>query len=174
MSTGIDYGMGVTNRDLENGIRYGVIPINHLSSWALECSEAVYPDTVEVECPSCGSCFETENSDETFCDNCNAEFSTSYAWDSVEPIGYDYTPNDPEYTTESDETDIFVTKSPFYTRADFCSPCAPGACYLLSPNPEGEKAYCLGHDFFEEGKAPYPVYRVVNDSEVLPETEESA
>jgi hypothetical protein len=33
----------------------------------------------------------------------------------------------------------------------------------------GAKAYCFGHDWFENGVAPYPVYRVVDDAAVEPE-----
>lgn len=66
-----------------------------------------------------------------------------------------------------DSTDIFIIDSPYYTLARLCSPCAPNACYLLNPDRElGLKAYCFGHDWFEGGKAPYPVFRVDNDEEV--------
>jgi hypothetical protein len=53
-----------------------------------------------------------------------------------------------------------VVKSPFYTYAQFCSPCVPGAGNLDNPMAEGVKTYCLGHDWFEGGVAPYPVWRV--------------
>jgi hypothetical protein len=33
----------------------------------------------------------------------------------------------------------------------------------------GVRTYCLGHDWFEDGKAPYPVYRVDNGELVLPD-----
>lgn len=67
-----------------------------------------------------------------------------------------------------DDTDIFILRSPYYTRAQFCSPCAPGAGHLRNPDPEGVRTYCLGHDWFEDGQAPYPVYRVDNDELVPP------
>jgi hypothetical protein len=53
-----------------------------------------------------------------------------------------------------------VLKSPYYTYANYCSPCVPGAGNL-DDIVEGEvKTYCFGHDWFEEEKAPYPVYSV--------------
>lgn len=86
--------------------------------------------------------------------------------------------------------DLWVIKSQFYTYAQFCSPCAPGACHLANPlsvkiqagiasiadtnDGDGEtfvnsnKCYCLPHDWFEGGKAPYRVFRVDNNEEVLP------
>jgi hypothetical protein len=66
------------------------------------------------------------------------------------------------YKIESafDNTELFVTKSPFYTFTQFCSPCAPGAGNLDNYCEDGARTYCLGHDWFEDGKAPYPVYSV--------------
>ena len=89
--------------------------------------------------------------------------------DCIEPVGYAYQGDG--YVCESDEYgDIFVTKSPYYTYAEFCSPCAPGACYLKSPLDEKDdnnKCYCLGHDWFELGKAPYKVYSVETNEEII-------
>jgi hypothetical protein len=67
-----------------------------------------------------------------------------------------------------DDSDIFVMSSPYFTRASYCSPCAPGACYLLSPDEDGDKAYCFGHDWFKDGKAPYPVFLVASGEEIKP------
>jgi hypothetical protein len=61
-----------------------------------------------------------------------------------------------------------VLRSPYYTRGNFCSPCVPGGVSLESDNPDGAKAYCLGHDWFENGVAPYTGYMVADDS-VVPE-----
>ena len=85
--------------------------------------------------------------------------------------------DDGEYLAEQasdSHVDIFVTKSPFYTRAQFCSPCAPGACYLLDSDDRHEKAYCFGHDWFEGEIAPYHVYRVDDDTLVMPPTREGS
>jgi hypothetical protein len=85
-------------------------------------------------------------------------------------------------------TDVFVGKSPYFTYAPECSPCVPNAGNLDSAEGfEGAepslkaahivqertakrkgwlKTYCLGHDMFEGGKAPYPVWSVEDEKEV--------
>jgi hypothetical protein len=58
---------------------------------------------------------------------------------------------------------IFVERSEFYTYARECSPCVPNAGDL--DHADGSlKTYCLGHDWFEDDKAPYPVYSVADDA----------
>lgn len=152
MGTGIDYGMGRTNVDPSNGIRFGVIPSNDvLQSWA-DSSESVYPDPEPVECTSCGGTGEVDGDGD----------------DMSEPLGFTYSDEGYECTQSGDDSDIFITRSPFYTFAPYCSPCAPGAVYLRDANPEGVKGYCFGHDWFEAGRAPYPVYRVDTGEEVPP------
>ena len=137
---GIDYGRGVTNIDAETGIRYGVIPMNAvLQAWA---------DSAEP--------------------NYGEEVLDREDLDGVEPYSYDYE-GDGYIANQSDDNDIFITKSPYYTYAQYCSPCAPGACYLLNPCKDGERAYCFGHDWFEDGKAPYPVFDVKTGHVVNPE-----
>jgi hypothetical protein len=137
MNTGIDYGRGTTNIDPETGIRYGVINQNEvLQAWA-DSADPVFP--------------ESENEEDID--------------DFIEPDGYTY--NDDGYICEqfADDPDIFVCKSPYYTYCAFCSPCAPGAGYLLDKRNEltGIKTYCFGHDWFEDEKAPYPVFSVETD-----------
>jgi hypothetical protein len=141
---GIDYGLGQTNIDVANGIRYGVIPQYECLQACADSSEPQYP---ELE--------ESEESGDCDCD-CDCD---------CEPIGFVL--DDEEYlaTQGYDDCDIFILKSPYYTLCDHCSPCAPGAGYLMSPG--SVKAYCFGHDFFEDGKAPYRVFRVDTDEEVL-------
>ncbi len=53
---GIDYGMGTTNIDKENGIRYGVIPQNEVLQVWCDSSEAYYGEPEECTCmnPECG------------------------------------------------------------------------------------------------------------------------
>lgn len=172
---GIDYSMGMSNVDLDTGIRFGVISTYSLSSWVAGEAEPIYPDTVEIECPHCSESFETDNlcpDDYQTCVDCKGEFQ-SRDLELLEPIGWDYASGDPEYVTESSETlnAVFVLKSPFVTYGKYCSPCAPGAVDLDSPlaADEGQKAYCFGHDYFEDGKAPYAVYDAVTGAEVLPE-----
>ena len=148
-SLGIDYGLGTTNIDLKTGIRYGVIHQDEvLQAWA-DSSEPVYHTCEDKEC----------NDDED-CEYCDPLYFT------FEKEGY---------LTEQtqDDPDIFITKSPFYTYCAYCSPCAPGAGYLMDPKDKktGIRSYCFGHDWFESGRAPYDVYRVSDDKLVLPEKE---
>ena len=184
MSKGIDYGGGITNIDKKTGIRFGVIHQNEvLQAWA-DSSEAEYgPPT----CPKCGNeadkldafgdsfkdgipddyTTEKYECDEFVCVDCKHVFGSESAYGD-EPLGFYLKDN--EYEAQQDSCgDIFITKSPYYTRAEFCSPCAPGACYIINSREDGDKAYCFGHDFFDFGKAPYPVYAVKDDSVVLPE-----
>ena len=64
---------------------------------------------------------------------------------------------------------ILIIKSPYYTLADYCSPCIPGACHLRFPTGDGVRAYCFDHSWFEEDVAPYPIFRVSDNSYVKPE-----
>lgn len=138
-NVGIDYGLGKTNID-KNGIRYGVIHQNEvLQAWC-DSSEPYYGKDFDHDDPSN---------------------------DYVDPISFFI--DDAEYSAESDDSgDIFITKSPFYTNAQFCSPCAPGAGYLMSPCADGPKTYCFGHDWYDNGKAPYPVYSVETGKLIKP------
>jgi hypothetical protein len=146
---GIDYGRGITNIDAATGIRFGVIPQNEvLQAWA-DSSEPIYPS-----CPDHG-------------DDCPDDCDYN---ENSEAIGFEYS-GDGYEAEAGDDGDIFITKSPFYTYAQFCSPCAPGACYVTStvePDPNN-RAYCFGHDWFEDGQAPYPVYSVETGGKVEPE-----
>lgn len=152
MGAGIDWGMGSTNIDRTNGIRFGVLPVaDVLQSWA-DSSEPVYPDPEPIECDSCGGTGEVEPDD----------------MDGAEPLGFTYAGEGYECFQSGDDSDIFLTRSPFYTRARFCSPCAPGAVYLRDADADGERGYCFGHDWFDGGRAPYPVFRVDTGEEVPP------
>jgi hypothetical protein len=164
MARGIDYGMGTTNRDPKTGIRYGVISQNEvLQSWC-DSSEAVYPDPETVTCEACGGEGLVE---EEKCEDCGGEGTVEEDMEFAEPSYFEY--NDDGYVAHcGNDGDIFVTKSPYFTRAAFCSPCAPGACYLMSPCEDGERAYCFGHDWFEDGRAPYPVFSVETGEEIHP------
>jgi hypothetical protein len=88
------------------------------------------------------------------------------------------------------QSDMFVSKSPYFTYAQFCSPCVPGGCNLDSPFeglavPQGDhksfaedfaleadaagfaKCFCLGHDFFDKDQAPYEVFSVATGKRVV-------
>lgn len=177
---GIDYGMGQVNINKETGIRYGVIPVMNL--------QQEWPDSMESDYgpPTCGKCGnEAELYDEEkygeykdqhrvkdyACANCERVFESEDAF-SEEVISWDLDNEEYRLWIGSDCIDMFVMRSPYYTHAEFCSPCAPGACYLLSPNPDAPKAYCLGRDWFDDEKAPYPIFLVADGSQVLSESEE--
>lgn len=164
---GIDYsGIGVTcNRDKETGIRYGIIPQNQVGQAWFDSSE---PDYGSPHCPYCGHDLK-EGKDYVRCPKCRKAIRDMGECYPDECNGCSL--DDGEYKAFSDDSgDVWVIKSPYYTRAQFCSPCAPGACYLANPCDDGEKAYCFGHDWFDDGKAPYPVYSVETDELVNPET----
>ena len=136
-----------------------------------DCSKVWYPmELDEGFCPECnGKCnlieFEGERS-EYACYACAYLFDSDEAY-SDEPLGWNYDGNG--YTlSDCLDNDIFVLKSPYYTFAQFCSPCVPGAGNLDNPDPDGVKCYCLGHEWFEEEKASYPVYQVSDDILINP------
>lgn len=181
MNKGIDYSIGTANRDNENGIHYGVISQNEvLQAWA-DNSEPYCPcedcgdwdlaqedDTgswfvVDVDNKNVAGPFDNEEEARDYVDDNKSDIC---GCDFCEPSSF-YV-DDEEYKAEQsrDDTDIFILKSPYYTRCQYCSPCAPGAGYVMNTVPDGIKAYCFGHDWFEDGKAPYPVYRVDNDERV--------
>ena len=177
-SKGYDYGLGVTNIDTETGIRFGVICSHDISLAWDDTAEAVYGDPT---CPQCGNPAQdidcapedyrnlddwTVQGNDRCCPECKFIFSEDCAYPDI-PL--EWVINEDEYQAVSvgDDPDIFLCKSPYYTHAQFCSPCAPGACHLGHPTPDGEKTYCFGHDWFENEVAPYPVYRV-SDNQLVP------
>lgn len=178
MSAGIDYGCGTANVDHATGFRYGVISQHSvLQAWA----DSAEPDYGKPACPKCGNEV-VEYSDEAHgdylhvgsgsyrscadyaCEACERYLVSEDAFGD-EALGWSY--NDEGYElTDCLDSDIFILKSPYYTKAQFCSPCVPGAGNLDSPDADGVETYCLGHDWFEDGKAPYPVYSVQTREQV--------
>jgi hypothetical protein len=174
MLAGIDYGCGQTNVDHKTGIRFGVISQGSvLQAWC-DSAEADYGEPI---CPKCGNTASNsadlpEESEEWGiaqgacsdygCKRCEYVFDACEAFGD-EPQGWHYE-GDGYECVDCLDSDIMILKSPYYTKAVFCSPCVPGACSIESPDSDGAKAYCFGHDWFEDGKAPYPVYRVDNDN----------
>lgn len=175
-NAGIDYGMGRTNIDVKTGIRYGVISKHSvLQAWA----DSAEPDYGEATCPKCGnvavdyddekhSGFRSGHCAEYACESCELAFPSEQAWGD-EPLGWSYS-GDGYDLVDCLDSDIMVLASSFYTFGNYCSPCVPGAVSLESDNPDGAKAYCLGHDWFEEGRAPYPVYSIETGAIVEPES----
>jgi len=178
MARGIDYsGPGATcNRDPDTGIRYAIIPIHNLGEGAHDEFEAVYvarcphcahelPDDTHfttrsvkrpggsignvqaTDCPACGKLI---REDDQYGDEADAQVC-----------------DDGMYKAHLDSSqDVWFTKSPYFTRAAFCSPCAPGACYLNSPCDDGERCFCPGPEWFDDEKAPFPIYSVATGERV--------
>jgi DNA-directed RNA polymerase subunit RPC12/RpoP len=168
VSAGIDYsGPGSTvNRDPETGIRYGIISLHKLGEFAPESFEAEY----DARCPHCG----TEVPDDTHFTAENRPTNAMHGYYAVCLSCEKPFEEDDQYSDEASRNicddgevkasldpdgDVWVFMSPYFTRAAFCSPCAPGACSLNSPCDDGERAYCLGPDWFDDlNRPPYPIY----------------
>jgi len=154
-SIGIDYGMGRTNLEQKAGIRYGVISLHSISP---DCWDSLELERDSTACPFCGDAVKKSRSKkwDWFCPACREHFF----WENVSLDDPDapFTYRGDGYRLEGKGTNVFVTKSAFVTTCGYCSPCAPGAGDLDDPHPEGVKTFCLGHEWFEGGKAPYPVY----------------
>lgn len=167
MSKGIDYSCGRSNFDAATGIHYGVISQHSVMPEALNDLEPYYGDPT---CPQCSADVTDganapedapqykRGSADYYCTACNHTIDSEHCFPD-ESSGFTYKQDGYELTDCLD-TDIFVLKSPYYTHAQFCSPCVPGAGNLDSACDDGVKTFCLGHDWFEDGKAPYPVYSV--------------
>lgn len=179
MNAGIDYGLGRTNIDRATGIRYGVISSRTIGEAWYENSEADYGDPT---CPQCGETIGYSSDAPDFPDSVEPDWFTGkdfvcftceacYWSDDAfgdDPIGHHF--EDADYTlTDCLDSDVMIIRSPYYTYAQFCSPCVPGAGNLDTPIADGVKTYCLSHDWFETDTAPYPVYRVSDNSLVQPE-----
>jgi hypothetical protein len=171
MGKGIDYGLGQTNIDLATGIRFGVIPAMRVDFW-YDAAEPSYPKDTCPE-PDCGAERDdttSENADgsDLLCAHCGFA-APEEQWSADDPAGY-FVDEEGIKAFQGESGDIFVEVSPYFTRAEFCSPCAPGACYLTHATEEGARAYCFPHDWFEDGRAPYPVFSVATGERVLPVT----
>jgi len=95
---------------------------------------------------------------EAWCISCEQDFN-----EDIDPVGEYYNDEGYECTRQCDDSDIIITKSPYFTYAQFCSPCFPGGCYLLEPLDEpiqNNKCYCFGEDWFEDNMNPYDIYSV--------------
>ena len=156
------------NTDEETGISYGVISQNSLNLDAINSwyeNDSIYDEYVEglAEQVKTGEISEDEKEDRL------AEYDNDYH--------HHYVVDDEGISAEHFENlnAWYITKSPFYTFCKKCSPCCPGAGDLDAPiNPDGhevvslwDKAYCLPKEYFENENAPYRVFRVDNDGEVI-------
>lgn len=218
---GIDYGLGRSNVDHATGIRYGVISSHDIGQSWYDSAEADYGDP---HCPKCGNpaivipshseqlpdgggVSITQEIPEAYedydiekhacgdyaCEQCEYLFDGESAFPE-EAIGYSYE-SDGYKMVDCLDSDVMVLRSEFFTYAQYCSPCVPGAGNLNTELvPEGSeeaeadrpivdvkayhvaaeeagypRVYCLGHDWYEEHRAPYRVFKVSDGSEVLPE-----
>ena len=192
---GIDYSLGRSNVDA-NGIHYGVISINSLNLDCVY-DGSFDEDYGEPTCPKCGNTVnavpshteqlengvaihvDIPNNMEDWpnlhswgcvdyaCAHCEHMLDSSEVY-SEEMLGMSYDRDGYKISSAFDNTELFITASPFYTRAQYCSPCAPGAGNLDHPCDDGPKTYCLGHDWFDDGVAPYAVYEVATGLPVIP------
>ena len=186
---GLDYsGPGSTvNRDADSGIRYGVISCNSMGEGFYDHQEMDYG---EPHCPDCGCEVKSGEGADYECSSCGQ------GWDSEdcfpdEACGWSI--EDGEYTIVNClDNDAMVIKSPYYTYAQMCSPCVPGAGNLDNPMPVFEgaepslkafailwrrqaeeagypKVFALNYDWFDQyNPCPYPViFRVEDDEPVF-------
>ncbi len=176
---GIDYACGQpVNRNAQTGLRFGVIHSNKISPEAFDgivqngtdVDFETYQDDIRKAVKSAlESALEdyigshdiaavVEAAQDAALENCGDRYESG-----GDCTRYNYDSDGYKIQTASDG-DMFITESPFFTYAQFCSPCAPGACYLANPleSPvEANKCYCLGKDWFDEfNPCPYPVYSV--------------
>lgn len=172
---GIDYGHGKTNIDNETGIRYGVIHSRHVSEMWNEDAQPI----INTRCPHCGYELTQEMYDEAIsycskegdpedlelrtCPSCN-EILYDCSFENSDPVGYMIDTDEIKAVMGYDDYDIMVIKSPYYTKCEYCSPCAPGACTILSQHVQDDKAYCFGPDAYEESCEKPVIYRVSDDS----------
>jgi len=166
--TGTDYDPEAkTNRILvmtDNGvetIHFGVISQNaeHLEDEFHEEIDEIY----EAHCPHCGHELDPDSPDYDIawleeCPHCEVEIDPDDCYDD-EPSSRVLRSGGYEGTVNS-HGNLFLSLSKYYTNAQFCSPCYPGAGQLENPCEQGPKTFCLGHEWFVDEKAPYPVYVV--------------
>lgn len=175
---GIDYGLGKANVDNETGIRFGVIGQNadrlnmHATQEIWEqgrnLSFESYQDEVKKALSNALSDYFSDHKQWTGEKESKLERETQNAFDAIsDALNDEYQGENDRYLYEKDgyqiqtgESDLMVLKSPYFTHAQFCSPCFPGGGHLENHCEAGPKTYCLGHDWFEDNKAPYPVYSV--------------
>ncbi len=196
---GIDYaGPGSTvNRDSLTGIRYGIIRGNDLMAEVLDditvhgedLGFKAAEEELKTELRHALEDYFSDWADSKRLTNAveNA-FDALDGWaDGIDTSGPWQWEKEGYSVRLAEDGDVWVFKSPFYTYAQFCSPCAPGACHLGNPLDvkvqagiasilnagEGEtfvnsnQCYCLDRSWFDDEKAPYRMWRVDTNEEVL-------
>ena len=179
------------NFDEKTGIRYGVISPHNIgqnSEYDLyggpNCTDPYYESgKKELEEKIDSFFLDIGNLSDEVKESLKDQIITEWFVGYENPDGaMDYSDKDYDLHVSGDNFGIFVMKSPYYTYCRDCSPCAPGAGDLNAPVdiPEftemdnGDRALCLGPEWFDQDndqysrKIPYRVFRVSDDSEVLP------
>lgn len=152
--------------------------------YTMECTIPLFPMPAdEMRCPDAdcnGTVYRVEferdkyaSDNDYLCLPCHYIIDSSEAY-SGEPLGWSSEDDGYILHIDSDAIDLWVLKSPFYTYAQYCSPCAPGALWILNPvSEEGPKGYCLDKSWFEGENCPYPYYSVETRERVYTPKEES-
>ena len=160
----MEEGMVKANVDPETGIRHGVINQQSVMEGAMDDFYFQYPKS----CPYCGEDDSYKSTDLGFdeyrCDSCR-KIMPIEEMTPDEPISFHYD-KDGYFLTNWFNNDILVLRSKFYTLAELY-PGVPGPGNLNTPMEDGVKTYALGHDWFEGGIAPYPVYRVSDNVQIV-------
>jgi len=168
---GIDYGsMSRRNRDSNTGIRYGLIGQNSVCSDAVndivmngeDMGHTSYrEEKIEEIARAIAGAIDGDHKD--YLEMAGEIFDESSAAEFFESEGpWEYEDGEGSYMLSGSE--VWVFKSIYYTHAQYCSPCMPGAANLDSSCENGPKAYCLGPDWFDEyNPCPYPIFRVEDD-----------
>ena len=170
---GIDYsGPGSTvNRDSETGIRYGMISQNSLNQDA--AAEVYYngsdlgfeenkENLKKAISAAIQSAAEEHGASVNDPDEAAQEIVDNVEWQDSESGPFMLEADGVKVQTTSNN-ELWVFKSPFYTKAQFCSPCVPGAGNLDCFCSDGPKTYCLPVDWFENEIAPYDIWSVETD-----------
>jgi hypothetical protein len=169
-----------SNFDIPTNICCGVIGQNAIKQGALNDFKVDFGDP---RCPKCGRTVADITSsldDETmlkttqygghgfveyYCTTCDHTLDESDCLPD-DSSGLKYTRN--EYEIYCLDSYLIIAESPYYMWGQVCSPCVPGAGCLETtsiPAKARAKCYCLGHDWFDDDIAPYPVFRVKDGKE---------
>lgn len=161
---GIDYSLGKANYDIDTGISYGLIDSRNLADFAMEEFQPIY----HPYCPHCYSQL-PEDFTEGNCKDCEEHIEDGEQWpEHAEAEYWEYKDNDYTLHMSCDSSEVWIFKSPYFTYAQYCSPCMPGAGNLDVPMDErgqleqlGAKTYCLDKTWFNDEILPYPIYEVI-------------
>ena len=168
----------LSNMNTETGIHFGVIPKNDLFNCAEEfpnnAKDTSYEEVIDeiTETINGLSDYIDEETRKEMIETASENFNDHYEGDCANLL---YEQDGFILQANNDDPDLFVIKSPFFTMAPSCSPCALGAGYLrdaVCVKKAGQRlkkdwmsrgpymTYCLPEDWFEDGKCPYTYWKV--------------